>query len=186
MKNLVIFASGNGSNAREIIRYFNDNITLARVVAIFCNRARAGVVEIAKEAGLPCIVFDKAQLVEGQIYGRLAAFNPDLIILAGFLLQIPHEMIVRYPNRIINIHPALLPKFGGKGMYGSRVHEAVLEAQEIESGITVHYVDEHYDEGDIIAQERCEVLPGDTAVTVASKVQQLEHYHYPRIIESLL
>lgn len=185
MKNIVIFASGAGSNAAAIIRHFNDG-SLARVNAIFCNNPKAGVLGIAEEAGISAEVFSREELRSGKVLEKLQDYQPDLIVLAGFLWMMPHDIINAYNGKIINIHPALLPKFGGKGMYGMNVHKAVVDQGETESGITIHYVDEHYDSGDIIAQFKVPVGPDDTCDTVSAKVRQLEHKHFPSVIEKLL
>jgi len=185
-KNLVIFASGAGSNAQQIINYFR-NSTVAKVVLIACNKAGAGVISIAQEEKIPVLMIEKERFFKGDAY--LPEFQNrkvDLIILAGFLWKVPQKLIDAYPRRIVNIHPALLPKYGGKGMYGQYVHEAILNAGEMESGITIHFVDEHYDNGDIIFQTACPVLDSDTSETLAQRIHQLEHLHYPLVIEQTL
>ena len=185
-KHLVIFASGAGTNAQQIINYFR-NSSLAKVVLIACNKPGAGVISIAEKENIPVLLIDKERFFKGD--GYLPEFRDvktDLVILAGFLWKIPQVLIDAYPKRIINIHPALLPKYGGKGMYGQYVHEAILNAGEMESGITIHYVDEHYDNGDIIFQTACPVLETDTSETLAARIHQLEHLHYPVVIEELL
>lgn len=186
MKHLVIFASGAGSNAQQIINYFKDSAT-AKVVLIVCNKRGAGVLSIAEKENIPTLLIEKERFFRGDGYlPELQKAKADLIILAGFLWKIPQTLTDRYPRRIINIHPALLPKYGGKGMYGQYVHEAILNAGEMESGITIHYVDEHYDNGDIIFQTACPVLDGDTPDALAHRIHQLEHLHYPLVIEDLL
>ncbi len=183
-KQIAIFASGAGSNAQKIIEYFqnNTNITVALIV---CNKQRAGVVQIAAENHIPVLLIEKDRFFSSDIYvAALKEAHIDFIVLAGFLWKIPGELIKHYRNKIINIHPALLPKFGGKGMYGANVHEAVIAAGEKESGITIHYVDEHYDNGDIILQATCTVTPTDTADTLAEKIHRLEHENFARVIEA--
>jgi formyltetrahydrofolate-dependent phosphoribosylglycinamide formyltransferase len=183
---LVIFASGAGSNAEKIIRYFNDTPDV-NIALIVCNKPGAGVNTIAKREGIPVLIIERERFFRGDGYlPELMKVKPDLIILAGFLWKIPLSLIQAFPKRIINIHPALLPSHGGKGMYGQLVHEAVLASGDLQSGITIHYVDEHYDNGDIIFQTACPVLPGDTAESLASRIHQLEHLHYPVVIENLL
>ena len=185
-RNLAIFASGAGSNAKKIIEYFRDS-SLATVALIVSNKADAGVLAIAKEMGIPTMVIEKEPFFRGDAYSSvLERFGIHFIILAGFLWKVPEKLIRAYPRRIINIHPALLPQFGGKGMYGAKVHEAVLQAGEKESGITIHYVDELYDHGDIIFQARCPVYPHDNPETLADRIHELEHASYPRVIADLL
>lgn len=185
MKNLAVFASGSGTNAENIVKYFEDS-ELARVSVIFCNRKDAGVVERAHKLGVRCIIFGKAQLEDGTVLDHLKKLRIDFVALAGFLLKIPDAIIHEFPHRIINIHPALLPDYGGPGMYGLTVHEAVVENEEEETGITIHYVNEDYDEGEIIFQETVDVDYEDSPEDVQYKVQQLEHKHYPEVIEYLL
>ena len=182
-KNIAIFASGSGTNAENIIRYFQEN-DLIRVALVLSNRSDAYVLERAHRLQVPSEVFLKEDWVSGeQILALLHEYHIDFIVLAGFLVRVPERLLHAYPDKIINIHPALLPKFGGKGMYGDRVHEAVVAAGETESGITIHYINEHYDEGDTIFQAKCPVLPDDSAIDVAQKVHSLEYKHYPLIIE---
>lgn len=186
IKHLVIFASGAGSNAQQIINYFK-NSTLAKVELIVCNKPGAGVISIAEKENIPVLLIEKERFFRGDSYvSEFQKLKTDLVILAGFLWKIPKNLINAYPRQIINIHPALLPKYGGKGMYGQYVHEAILNAGEVESGITIHYVDEHYDNGDIIFQTACPVLDNDTAEALAQRIHQLEHLHYPIVIEELL
>jgi len=186
MKRIVIFASGSGSNAQRIAEYFSASDT-ARVVMIFSNRADAYVLQRACRMNIPAVVFNKADFYENDlIYHHLFDVNPDLIVLAGFLWKVPEKIVQAFPKRIINIHPALLPKYGGKGMYGDHVHRAVIENREKESGITIHYVNENYDEGAIILQIRCEIDAGDTHEILAEKVHALEYEHYPKTIEMIL
>ena len=185
-KNLVVFASGAGSNAQQIINYFR-NSPVAKVVLIVCNKPGAGVISIAEKENIPVLMIEKERFFKGDGYlPEFQKLNTNLIVLAGFLWKIPQILIDHYPRRIINIHPALLPKYGGKGMYGQYVHEAIINAGEVESGITIHYVDEHYDNGDIIFQTACPVLESDGSETLAARIHQLEHLHYPVVIEELL
>lgn len=191
MKNLVIFASGNGSNAQNIIEYFNSTSSeesSAKVVRVICNRTNAYVLERAAKLGVPTSVITKEDLSEGPqgILEILEKDSTDLIILAGYLLKIPDELIAGYRGRIINIHPSLLPAYGGKGMYGNRVHEAVIAAKERVSGITIHLVDENYDSGKILFQAECPLLENDTPETLAERIHELEYTHFPHIIEEYI
>ena len=180
---LAIFASGAGSNAQKIIEHFRGSSQVV-VTLIICNKPGAGVLSIADRENIPSVIIEKERFFRGDTYlPVLQQYGIDFIILAGFLWKVPQPLIEAFPNKIVNIHPALLPRYGGKGMYGHHVHEAVLAAGEKESGITIHYVDDHYDNGDIIFQATCPVLPGDTADTLAQRIHQLEHLHYPRVIE---
>ena len=186
MINIAIFASGNGSNAENISSYFNQNSTI-NVSIIISNNKNAYVHERAKKLGIPSFTFSKTEFICGdEILKRMKEYDIDFIVLAGFLLKVPQLIIDAYPNRIINIHPALLPKYGGKGMYGGFVHQAVKDANETETGITIHYINENYDEGDIIFQAKCKVLDTDTYTDIAQKVQTLEQCHFPEIIESVV
>lgn len=185
MQHIVIFASGKGSNAENIIRYFKKSLTQS-VVAVFSNHSDAKVVEKAKNLSVETVVFTKEELLNGVVLSKLQAFQPDLIVLAGFLWMFPTSIIQHYPNKIINIHPALLPKYGGKGMYGNRVHQTVLENKEAETGITIHYVNEHYDEGEIIFQKAVTITNCTTFEEIAQKVHQLELEYFPKVIEQLL
>lgn len=186
MTRIAIFASGAGSNAAKIIDYFRTSQTTG-VTLIVCNKPGAGVIAIAEKENIPLLLIDKEQFFRGDGYvPLLKSKNIDFIVLAGFLWKIPSTIIAAYPNSIINIHPALLPKYGGKGMYGLNVHAAVLQSGDNESGITIHYVDEHYDNGDIIFQERCAVTPSDTPELLAEKIHKLEHQHFPRVIEQVV
>jgi phosphoribosylglycinamide formyltransferase 1 len=185
MKKIVIFASGSGTNAENIIKYF-ENKTLATVVAVFTNNAKAKVIERAKKFQIPTEIFSKDELSESKVLQKLNNFEPDLIVLAGFLLKLPENIIEFYPNKIINIHPALLPKYGGKGMYGMNVHKAIVENKEMETGITIHYVNENYDEGNIIFQKKVAVLIADTPEVVAEKIHELEQKYFPSVIDDLL
>ena len=186
MKRLAIFASGSGTNAEKICEYFSDRHDV-EVSLIFTNNPMAGVIKRACKLQIPVVFFDKKTFYEtGKIPQILQNESIDLIILAGFMMLVPPVLVQAFPNKMINIHPALLPKYGGKGMYGQFVHEAVVQAKETQSGITIHYVNEHYDEGNIIFQAACAVEPTDTAEDVANKVHALEHAHYPRVIDEIL
>ena len=185
-KNIVLFASGNGSNAERIIRHFEGS-PKGSVKAVFCNKKDAYVLERAKNLGVPTVVFSREDLYESTaVIDKLRDLGTDLIVLAGFLWLVPGALIAQYPGKIINVHPALLPAYGGKGMYGSRVHEQVIHNGEKESGISIHYVNEIFDEGEVIFQARCSIEEGDTAQTLAAKIHELEHRHFPEIIEKLL
>ena len=185
-KNIAIFASGSGSNTENIIRYFRENEAI-QVSLVLSNRSDAYVLERAHRLGVPCNVFPKEDWMAGdEILAVLQEYHIDFVVLAGFLVRVPDLLLHAYPNKIINIHPALLPKFGGKGMYGDRVHEAVVAAGEKKSGITIHYINERYDEGNIVFQAVCPVLPTDSPEDVAKKVHALEYEHFPRVIERVL
>ncbi|MCA0933179.1 phosphoribosylglycinamide formyltransferase [Lutimonas saemankumensis] len=184
MLNIIIFASGSGTNAENIIKYFS-NSDLARVSYVLTNNSEAGVIERAKNLKVPVRTFSKAEMKSQQFLEFLTE-NADFIVLAGFLLMVPKSIISEFNNKIINIHPALLPKYGGRGMYGMHVHNAVVENREIESGITIHYVNEHYDEGAIIFQKTVKVDDTDTPEDVAAKIHLLEHENFPIVIENLL
>ena len=186
MRNIAIFGSGSGTNAENIIKYFAKS-ELVRIAVVLSNRKEAGIHARANDLGVPSFSFSLTEFREGKlILSKLAEHKVDFIVLAGFMILIPQVIIDAFPNRIINIHPALLPKFGGKGMYGSHVHEAVVAAKEKETGITIHYVNENYDEGQIIFQARCPVMPFDTPEDVAAKVHALEYQYYPEVIESII
>ncbi|MET0464215.1 MAG: phosphoribosylglycinamide formyltransferase [Chitinophagaceae bacterium] len=186
VRKIAIFASGAGSNAQKIIDHFKGN-TNVQIAVIACNKPGAGVLNIAAKEGIPVLMIEKEPFFRGDAYVPfLKEKGIDLVVLAGFLWKIPNALISAFPHQIINIHPALLPKYGGKGMYGQFVHAAVVAAGEKESGITIHFVDEHYDHGNIIFQATCEVTPADTADTVAAKVHALEHEHFPRVVEEVL
>jgi phosphoribosylglycinamide formyltransferase-1 len=185
MKKIVIFASGSGTNAENIIKYFAET-KIGTVVAVFTNRSDAKVIERAQNYQVPAVVFSKDDLNESKILQKINTFRPDLIVLAGFLLKFPQDIIEAYPDKIINIHPALLPKYGGKGMYGMNIHRTIVENKEKETGITIHFVNENYDEGNILFQKNI-VLSGDeTAEEVAHKIHELEQEHFPQVIERLL
>ncbi|MDR0893033.1 MAG: phosphoribosylglycinamide formyltransferase [Mediterranea sp.] len=182
-RNIALFASGEGTNAENIIRYFGCDDSDVRVSLVVSNKSQAGVLARAGRLGVPCAVFGKEAWADGaEILEALKSYDVDFVVVAGFLLRVPPLLLQAYPHKIINIHPALLPKFGGKGMYGDRVHQAVVAAGETESGITIHYVNEKYDEGAVIFQATCPVLPTDTPEEVARKVHALEYEHFPRVI----
>lgn len=186
MKRIIIFASGSGTNTQNIIEYFQQN-KIAKVVLVLSNKEDAKVLERANTLNIPFLSFTKADLcTSNKVLDVLKKEMPDLIVLAGFLLKFPENILQAYPNKVINIHPALLPKYGGKGMYGSFVHESVLANNEAETGITIHYVNENYDEGAIIFQKSVFLTEGDTPETVASKVHKLEYKYFPKIIERVL
>lgn len=185
MHSLVIFASGRGSNAAAIIEYFRTT-GLAKVALIVSNKADAGVLDIAREAHIPFLVIDRKTFGESLLIEQLQEYKPSLIVLAGFLWKLPDTLVQAFPDRIVNIHPALLPKYGGKGMYGHHVHTAVVAAAEKVSGISIHYVNEHYDEGQVIVQASCPVHAGDTPDDLAARIHRLEHFFFPRTIEFLL
>ncbi len=186
MKRIAIFASGSGSNAQKIIEHFQASEKV-KIAVIVCNKPGAGVVAIAEHNSIPVLLVEKERFFRGDSYiNELKEYKIDFIVLAGFLWKIPLALIQSYPNHIINIHPALLPKYGGKGMYGQQVHQAVIENNEKESGITIHYVDEQYDNGDTLFQATCPVLKDDTSSSLALRIQLLEHEHYPKVIEDLL
>ena len=186
MTRIAIFASGSGSNAERITTYFSDNKSVY-IELFLSNNPTAGIIERGRRLGIPTILFDKKTFSKtDKIVNLLQKQQIDIVILAGFLWLIPENLVKAFPNKIINIHPALLPNYGGKGMWGHFVHEAVVAARESESGITIHFVNEHYDEGKVIFQAKCEVLPTDTPDDVAKKVQTLEHIHFPVIIEKII
>ncbi len=187
IKRIAIFASGAGSNAAKIIEHLNHQPHI-QVALIVCNKPGAGVIQIAASHQIPVLMIEKEKFFRGNAYVDEIKHRGeiDFIVLAGFLWKVPAALIQAYPNRIINIHPALLPKYGGKGMYGMHVHEAVINAGEKESGITIHYVNEHFDEGETIFQARCEVTKEDTPETLAQKIHQLEHTHFPKIVERVV
>ncbi|KGO95315.1 phosphoribosylglycinamide formyltransferase [Flavobacterium enshiense] len=185
MKKIVIFASGSGSNAENIILHFKNN-QKADVVAVLTNNAKAKVIERAENHGVSAIVFDKAELADGTVSRKVNELQPDLIVLAGFLLMFPNEIIENYTDKVINIHPALLPKYGGKGMYGMKVHQTVLDNKDAETGITIHYVNEKYDEGAIIFQATTSIEDCTVPEEIAEKVHELEYRHFPEVIEKLL
>jgi phosphoribosylglycinamide formyltransferase-1 len=183
--NLALFASGSGTNVENIIHYFKDNSTI-NVSCILCNNSNAGVIERANRLGVDILVFNRANFYDSDIViDYLRHKNVDLIVLAGFLWLIPERIIESYNNKIINIHPALLPKYGGKGMYGNAVHKAVFENKEEYTGITIHYVNKDYDKGDIIFQESIKIDAEDSPDSIADKVHKLEYTYYPTIIKKI-
>jgi phosphoribosylglycinamide formyltransferase-1 len=186
MKKIAIFASGSGSNAQAIAEYFKNSAQI-KVACILTNRPDAYVLERAKMLKIPSFIFDREEYYHStKLLAILQDYNIDFIVLAGFLWLVPEYLIKAFPKRIINIHPALLPKYGGKGMYGMRVHEAVIDNGEKDSGITIHFVNEKYDEGNIIFQAHCPVNRNDTPELLAERVHLLEHEHYPKVIEKLI
>lgn len=185
MKKIVIFASGSGSNAENIIMHFKNN-RLAGVVSVFTNNPKAKVIERSENQYVSTVIFNKTELTDGTVLKKINDIQPDLIVLAGFLLMFPKEIIANYPDKVINIHPALLPKYGGKGMYGMHVHQAILENKDKETGITIHYVNEKYDEGAIIFQTSVTIENCKTPEDIAQKVHELEYKHFPEIIEKLI
>ena len=182
---LAIFASGAGSNAQKIITHFKDNPKV-KIALIACNNPKAGVLDIAAKEGIQVLLLQKEKFLETGYVEDLKSYEIDFIILAGFLWKVPAILIQFFPEKIINIHPALLPSYGGKGMYGNAVHSAVIAAKEKESGITIHFVDEKYDNGKVIFQSKCTLDENETSETLAQKVHKLEHEHFPRVIEKLL
>lgn len=198
MKKIAIFASGAGSNARKIIESTSPSRPPSpketegqsypfKVSLVVCNKPEAGVLDIAEQYGIPTLLIDKEKFFRGNAFvDELKEAGIDFIVLAGFLWKIPPALIQAFPKKIVNIHPALLPKYGGKGMYGHHVHRAVIDNKEKESGITIHFVDELYDHGDIIFQATCPVLENDTPETLAQRIHALEHEHYPGVIAALL
>ncbi|SHF79006.1 formyltetrahydrofolate-dependent phosphoribosylglycinamide formyltransferase [Flavobacterium fluvii] len=185
MKKIVIFASGSGTNAENIIKHFKST-SIGTVVSVFTNNPKAYVIERAKNFQVPTEIFSREELNSDKILQKLIAIQPDLIVLAGFLLKFPENIIAQYPDKIINVHPALLPKYGGKGMYGMNVHKAIVENKEKETGISIHYVNENYDEGNIIFQKKVTVLITDTPEVVAEKIHELEQKYFPSIVEEVL
>ncbi len=185
MKKIVIFASGQGSNAENIILHFKKN-KFANVVVICTNNPSAKVLDIAKNNNIESLIFNKIQLYDGFVLDKLNLIKPDLVVLAGFLWQFPESIIDFYPNKIINIHPALLPKYGGKGMYGMNVHKLVLENKESETGITIHFVNKNYDEGEFIFQKSISIVECITAEEIASKIHRLEMDNFPDAIFKIL
>ncbi|MCB0447808.1 MAG: phosphoribosylglycinamide formyltransferase [Gelidibacter sp.] len=186
MKRIVIFASGSGTNAENLIKFFHNRET-GSVIQVLTNNPRAKVLERAKNLNVSALSFNRIAFSQtDDVLNILKASKPDLIVLAGFLWKFPEHILNAFPNKVINIHPALLPKYGGKGMYGHFVHEAVVNNKEAETGITIHFVNEHYDEGAIIFQAKCIVEPTDTADNVAAKIHELEMEHFPKVVEKLL
>ena len=185
MKKIVIFASGSGTNAENIMKYFVKT-KIGTVAAVFTNNPNAQVIDRAKNYGVTIEVFSKDQLIEGEVLQKIDAIQPDWIILAGFLLKFPQKITAAYPKKIINIHPALLPKYGGKGMYGMHIHRAIVENKEKETGITIHFVNENYDEGAIIFQQSIILTGEETPEVVATKIHELEYKYFPEVIEKLM
>jgi phosphoribosylglycinamide formyltransferase 1 len=185
-QNIVIFASGSGSNAINVCNYFQNHPTIS-VSAIFCNNPNAGIIQKIKSFKIPLILFNKADFTdEIGFTEKLNNYKPDVIALLGFLWKIPAYLVSSYPQKIVNLHPALLPKYGGKGMYGHFVHEAVKAANEVKTGITIHWVNSQYDEGEIIAQFECNLSNEDTVNSIAEKIHTLEQLHVPGVIENVL
>ncbi|MDC6350846.1 phosphoribosylglycinamide formyltransferase [Zeaxanthinibacter sp. PT1] len=186
MKRITLFASGSGSNVENIHEYFK-NSSEVEIAAVLTNKRHAGVLDRCERLGINAFYFNRNAFYETDAVVKLVnSLETDLVVLAGFLWKIPDSLLKAYPDRVVNIHPALLPKYGGKGMYGMRVHQAIVDNKESFTGITIHFVNENYDEGAIIAQERIAVKTTDTADEVASKVHELEYEHFPRVIEKLL
>jgi phosphoribosylglycinamide formyltransferase-1 len=186
MKRIVIFASGSGTNAENLIKFFHNRENVS-VIHVLTNNPHAKVLERAKKLKVSALSFNKIAFTEtDDVLNILKSAKPDLIILAGFLWKFPDNILKCFPNKVINIHPALLPKYGGKGMYGKHVHEAVVKNKETKSGITIHYVNEEYDEGAIIFQATCDVTLSDSAEDVAAKIHELEMEHFPEVVNSLL
>ena len=184
--NIAIFGSGNGSNAQRISEYFANNKEI-EVSTFIVNKKNAYMIERAKNLGIPCRIFDRNDFYHtNNVINYLQEMNIDIVVLAGFLWLVPENIIQAFPHRIINIHPALLPLYGGKGMYGMNVHQTVINNKESESGITIHFVDEKYDEGTTIFQAKCKISPEDTAETLAQKIHLLEYEHFPMVIEQVI
>lgn len=186
MKNIAIFASGSGTNAQNIIEYFKDESSIG-INRIYSNKENAYVLNRAKNFNILTYIFDKNEFYNtDKVLNQLQKDKTDLIVLAGFLWLIPKNILKSYPNKVVNIHPALLPNYGGKGMYGSFVHEAVINANEKESGISIHFVNEKYDEGEIVFQTRCTIEKNETPDSLAAKIHALEHKHFPKVIGKIL
>ncbi|WP_025762112.1 phosphoribosylglycinamide formyltransferase [Dyadobacter tibetensis] len=186
MKRIALFASGSGSNAEKICAHIAKNPEM-EITLVLTNNPEAGVIKRARKFGIPTIVFDKKSFYETQKIQQILKNEAiDFVVLAGFMMLIPESLVKQFPKRMVNIHPALLPKYGGKGMYGHFVHEAVKAAAEKESGITIHYVNEQYDEGDIVFQAKCSLSEKDDAIGIAQKVLELEHQHYPVVLQELV
>ena len=185
-RKIAIFASGSGTNAEKFFEKFQDH-SLAEVSLLLTNNPKAGAIARAERFGIPVKIFDRSTFIQtDQIVHHLQEIGIDFIVLAGFMWLVPINLIKAFPNRMVNIHPALLPAYGGKGMYGMYVHQAVMEAGEKVTGITIHYVNEKYDEGQIIFQARCDIAPGDTPEDIADKVHALEYQYYPKVVEDLI
>ena len=185
MKKILLFASGTGSNVENIIHHFKNHQDII-VVGVLTNNPNAQVIDKAKNHNVPTLIFNREQLTDGFVFDKIAELKPDLLVLAGFLWKMPEAIVKAYPNKIINVHPALLPKYGGKGMYGIKVHQTVLENKEKETGITIHYVNENYDEGEYIFQQKVAIEDCKTPEDVANKIHELEHRYFPIIIEKIL
>jgi len=186
MTNIAILASGSGTNAQRLCEYFAGHPSV-RVCLILSNNPNAYVLTRAQKLGVPAVVFSRKAFYESsEVVDLLAKNDTGFIVLAGFLWLLPPKLLEAYPGKIINIHPALLPRYGGKGMYGNHVHEAVIKSGDTESGISIHYVNEHYDEGDVIFQARCPVFEGDTPETLAGRIHELEYRYFPEVIENIL
>ena len=185
MKRIVVFASGSGTNAENIIKFFNHTKT-AKVTQVLCNNEHAKVFDRCKKLNIKCLHFNKDDFFTSDKVLNILKEHADVIILAGFLWKIPSKIIDAFPNKIINIHPALLPKYGGKGMYGMNIHKAVKKNKETETGITIHFVNENYDEGAIIYQAKTSILAEDTPETIAKKIHELEQRYFPRVIEDVI
>ncbi len=186
MKSIIVFASGRGSNVEAILQYSEQHPGTLRIAKIVCNNPQAGVINIARSHNIPLLMINREDRRSGDWVGQLISGNPDLVVLAGFLWKIPEPLVRHFENRIVNIHPALLPGYGGRGMYGMHVHDAVIAAGEKESGITIHYVNEQYDEGNIILQARCRIDATETPQSLSEKIHRLEHFYFPRTIAFLL
>lgn len=186
MKRIIIFASGSGTNAENLIKFFHNRDN-ASVIQVLTNNPHAKVIDRCNKLKTSCLSFNRTAFYKTtHVLDILKNSNPDIIVLAGFLWKFPEVILNAFPNKVINVHPALLPKYGGKGMYGMHVHNAVVANNETETGITIHYVNEHYDEGAIIFQAKCEVNPLDSAEDVAAKIHELEMEHFPKVVEKLL
>lgn len=185
MVRIAILASGSGTNAQQLMEHFHMH-PAAEIALVACDQRRAGVLQRAWDMGVPSYLFTGGDLMNGTLLIELEGYRVDLLVLAGFMRLIPAGMVRAFPDRIINIHPALLPKFGGKGMYGENVHRAVLAAKEKESGITIHLVNERYDEGRVLFQAACPVRPGDDVGTLATRIHALEHAHYAAVVEGVV
>ena len=184
-KKVIIFASGSGSNALKIFEYFNNNQNII-IDSIYCNNSRANVINVFQKLSIKTVLFNKKELYKSTFLETIKNANPDLIVLAGFLLKIPEKIVSAFENRIINIHPSLLPKYGGKGMYGLNIHREVILNKEKFSGLTIHYVNKEYDKGAVIFQKKIKIKEKETPESLSSKVLKLEHENYPIIIEKIL
>lgn len=184
MKNIILFASGNGTNVKNIIQYYKGSSV--NIPLIVTNNNEAGVIDIAKENKIPILLVNKTVFESEIVLDNIEKYKPDLLVLAGFLWKIPSFMLNEFPNKIINIHPSLLPAYGGKGMYGHYVHQAVLNNNEQESGITIHVVNAEYDKGTILLQKKVSITSEDDETSLAKKIQELEHAWYPKVIDQLL